>query len=544
MTNRARTDSLLLAGFCAFLFWYGLAQFGLIGADEPRYAQVAREMLQHRDWVTPTLGGQPWLEKPPLYYWQAMVTYAIFGVSDWAARLPAALDATLLVLAVYFFLRRFRPGVELDGALIVASSAGIVGYARAASMDMVLAAAFTIGMLGWWAWRESGKGIYLAVFYSFMALGTLAKGPVALFLAGVVLVVYAAAVGEWRLVIKTIWLPGILLFCAIALPWYFAVQMRNPEFFQVFILEHNLARFSKNLYHHTEPVWYYLPVTALALVPWIVFVIAAFVRRVRLWWAERRPANAAEGDSGNQFGVFAGCWLIVPVVFFSISQSKLPGYILPAIPAGALLLADYLREHLGQSDVEPAATGLVVLHALLAGGLIIPALLIAYLVTQHRLPGGQPMLVALAVAFVLCAGIALTLVRKGGLRMLRFVTLIPVVLTVGAVLRLGSGSLDQTLSARPLAVEIASVQTHPLPLAVYHVRRELEYGLTFYRNQLTFNYDWGSVPAEEHLLVAPENSQVEIAKLVAGRRVSYLGHYAAQRVEYYWVAAAGTGSTH
>ncbi len=273
-------------------------------------------------------------------------------------------------------------------------------------------------------------------------------------------------------------------------------------------------------------------------------MIAAFVQRVRLWWAERRLANATEGDSEYRFGMFACCWLIVPVVFFSISQSKLPGYILPAIPAGALLLAEYLRQHLRQSDSEPAAAGLVVLHALLAGGLIIPALLIAYLVTQHRLPGGQPMLVALAVAFVLCAGIALTLVRKGGLRMLRFVTLIPVVLTVGAVLRLGSVALDQTLSARPLALEIAGIETHPLPLAVYHVRRELEYGLTFYRNQLTFNYDWGSVPQEEHLLVAPENSQVEIAKLVPGRRVSYLGHYAAQHVDYYWVAAAGAVALH
>ena len=181
MTNRTRTDSLLLAGFCAFLFLYGLGQFGLIGADEPRYAQVAREMLERHDWVTPVLGGRPWLEKPPLYYWQAMLAYAIFGVSDWAARLSSALDAILLVLSVYFFLRRFRPGLELDGALITASCTGIVGYAHAASTDMALATAFTIGMLGWWAWRESGKKIYLVVFYGFMALGTLAKGPVARF---------------------------------------------------------------------------------------------------------------------------------------------------------------------------------------------------------------------------------------------------------------------------------------------------------------------------------------------------------------------------
>src|ERR1700685_100173 len=176
MTNRTRTDILLMACFCAFVFFYGMGQFGLIGADEPRYAQVAREMLERHDWITPVLGGQPWLEKPPLYYWQAMLAYRIFGASDWVARLPSALDATFLVLAVYFFLRRFRPGFEVDGALITASSAGIVGYARAASMDMALAATFTIGMLGWWAWRESGRRIYLAVFYGFMAWGALADG--------------------------------------------------------------------------------------------------------------------------------------------------------------------------------------------------------------------------------------------------------------------------------------------------------------------------------------------------------------------------------
>jgi len=543
MTNRTRTDSLLLAGFCAFLFFYGLAQFGLIGADEPRYAQVAHEMLQRRDWITPVLGGQPWLEKPPLYYWQAMLAYTIFGVSDWAARLPSAIDATFLVLAVYFFLRRFRPGCELDGALITASSAGIVGYAHAASMDMALATTFAIGMLNWWAWRETKSKIHLANFYGFLALGTLAKGPVAPFLAAVIILLYASLTRELRVALKTFWLPGIVLFCVIALPWYFAVQMRNPGFFREFIVEHNLERFSKNVYHHTEPFWYYLPVAALALVPWTVFVTDAFVQPVRRWWSHRKSIGVADGDLENRFSMFACCWLVVPVVFFSISQSKLPGYILPATPAGALLLVDYLRQHLANHEAGPASKALVALHALLAAAPIVPALLIAYLVTQHRLPGGQPMLVALTIAFLLTAGIALTLVRQTGLRMLRFVTLIPVVLTVAAVLKLGSGALDQTSSARPLAREIATMQMHPLPLAVYHVRRELEYGLTFYRNQLTFNYDWGSVPQYEHLLVAPENSQVEIAKLVAGRRVSYLGHYAAQHVDYFWVAATVKSST-
>ena len=538
MTNRTRTDALLLAGFCAFLFFYGLGQFGLIGADEPRYAQVAREMLQRHDWITPVLGGRPWLEKPPLYYWQAIVAYRILGVSDWAARLPSAIDATFLVLAVYFFLRRFQPGFELDGALMAASSGGIMGFARAASMDMALAAAFTIALLSWWTWHDTGKRMYLASFYGLLALGTLAKGPVAPFLAFLVIASYAAAVRELRLLLKTFWLPGIILFCVVALPWYFAVQARNPEFFREFIVEHNLGRFSKNLYHHTEPFWYYLPVTALALLPWTVFAIAGFARSLRKWRASRTANGASQGDPEYRLRIFSTCWLVVPVIFFSISQSKLAGYILPAIPAGALLLADYLRHRLEQNHARAVAPWLIILHALLAAAPIVPALLIAYLITQHRLPGGQPMLVALAVAFLLCAGIALTLARRNGLRMLRFVTLIPVVLTVGAVMKLGSQALDATLSARPLAAELATVEMRQRPLAVYHIRRELEYGLTFYRNQLSFNYDWGRVLPEEHLLVAQENSQAAIEKVVAGRRVFYLGHYAPQHVDYFWVAAA------
>lgn len=542
MTNRTRTDALLLAGFCAFLFFYGLAQFGLIGADEPRYAQVAREMLERRDWITPTLGGQPWLEKPPLYYWQAIVAYKVLGISDFAARLPSAFDATLLVLAIYFFLRRILPGSELDGTLIVASCAGMIGYARAASTDMPLAAAFGIGMLAWWCWREQKKKIFLAAFFFFVALGMLAKGPVAPFLAGAVIVLYAIAVREFRLIRRTLWLPGILLFCFIALPWYFAVQMRNPQFFREFFLEQNLGRFSQNIYHHVQPFWYYLPVTLLALVPWTVYVIAALVHPVRVWSGRKLALKEEESGSGK-LAQFACCWLIVPVLFFSMSQSKLPGYILPAIPAGGLLLAIYLLELLEGDEFRTAPKVLLVLHAIIASAPIVPALLIAYLVTQHGLPRGQPLFVALAIAVVLCAGIALTLARSNGFRMLRFVTLIPVVLAVGAVIQLGSNSIDQTLSARPVAREIASMETRPLVLAVYHVPREMEYGLTFYRNQLTFNYDWGRVPTEEHLLVAPEGSQLEIAKLVPGRRVSYLGEYLPQHVDYFWVSAA-TSSGH
>ena len=539
MTLRTRTDALLIFGFCAFLFFYGAGQFGLIGADEPRYAQVAREMLERHDWITPVLNGRPWLEKPPLYYWQAMISYSLLGVSDVAARLPSAVDATLLVIAVYLFFRNFRRGVAVDAALITASCAGVIGYARAASMDMALAASFTVGMLAWWAWREGGKRGYLAAFYGCMALGMLAKGPVAPLLAGIVIVLFAAATREWRLIASTLWVPGILLFCAVVFPWYVAVQIRNPQFFREFIVEHNLARFSTNLYHHTEPFWYYLPVMLVALAPWTVFAIAGFVQPARAWWTERKSVSG-EPDFELQFNLFACIWLLVPILFFSLSRSKLPGYILPATPAGAVLLAEYLRRHLGQE--ESVSKWVAVLHALVACAPIVPALLVGYAVTQRRLPAGRPMLLAVAVAFVLCVAIAVTLVSRLGLRMMRFVTLIPLVLAVAAVLKLGTTAIDQALSARPLAAELAAVEVHQLPIAVCGTSRELEYGLIFYRNQAVTRCEFSPLPAGEHLLVAPSTWKSEVARQVAGRRTSILGHYAPQDVDYYWVAAAQPAS--
>ena len=529
----SRTDWLVLAGFCGFLFFFGLAYFGLVGADEPRYAQVAREMLARHDWITPMLGGKPWLEKPPLYYWQAMLAYSIFGVSDWAARLPSAVDATLMVVAIYLFLKRFRPGFQLDGALMAASAAGVVGFARAASTDMPLAAMFTIALLAWYAWYESESHRYLAAFYFFLAMGTLAKGPVAPLLAGLIVVLFAAAKSDYRLLWRTLWIPGVLLFCALALPWHIAVQIRNPEFFRVFILQQNFARFGTNLYHHPEPFWYYAPIVLVGLIPWTVFVAASLAETIRVWWMERREMLGSE----DALNVFLVVWFAVPGVFFSLSHSKLPGYIVPALPAGTLLLAEYVRRRV--TDGQSPGMFLIVLHSIVAALAIVPALVIQYIVLQHRLPWGKAAAISFMFAAVLAIGMAATLRTQLGLRMLRFVTLVPVVLAVAAILRLGAPAADSTLSARPLASEISRLENKPLPMAVARISRETEYGLAFYRNQVIDRYELGQIPAGEHLLVAPEGSQTAIARDVVGRRVSYLGSFAPQGLDYYWVSAAG-----
>jgi 4-amino-4-deoxy-L-arabinose transferase-like glycosyltransferase len=533
LNSRTGTDWLLLAGFCAFLFFYGLGSFGLLGPDEPRYAQVAREMLERRDWIVPTLGGQTWLEKPPLFYWQAMLAYAVFGVSDWAARLPGALDATLLVLGIYLFLRRLRPGFELDGALITASTAAVVGFGRAASTDMPLATMFALAMLAWYAWSETSQKSYLAGFYVLLGLGTLAKGPIAPFLAGLVVVLFAIAAADSRIVLRSLWIPGIALFAAVALPWYVAIQVRRPEFFQEFILRQNLARFTTALYSHEQPFWFFLPILILGLIPWIVFTAAAIGETVRLWLSERK----ALFGTADAFSAFLILWLVIPVLFFSLSRAKLPGYILPAMPAAPLLLVEYLRRHV-RGD-KPCSAWLVGSHALVAAFPVVPALIIQYILRQRRLPLTTGTVMACVVAFLLALGIATTLL-KSGLRWLRFVTLIPAVITVASVIRTSAPYLDSMFSARPVARELARMETTRLPLAVLAVKHDTEFGLAFYRNQRISRYDLHQIPPEDHLLVALQGSTDQgslqsIRELVDSRKVVFLGSYAPQRLDYYWV---------
>src|ERR1700722_6718088 len=243
-------EFLILFAVTTFLLLYGLVptfggdQLGLVGADEPRYAQIAREMLAaHSEachevnakmvprslsltdlrnslhciasgTVTPILYGKPWLEKPALYYWRAMSFFKEFGISDWSARLPSSSGALALIILVFLHMRRFRPGGHLDAALITASCLGIVSFARGASTDMQLAAPFAIGMLGWYAWYETGKKFWLFDLYFFGAVATLAKGPVAPFLSLAIILLFAGLRREWSALRRTIWIPGIVLYFA------------------------------------------------------------------------------------------------------------------------------------------------------------------------------------------------------------------------------------------------------------------------------------------------------------------------------------------
>ena len=280
--------------FSAFFIFYGVVPLfggdglGLVGADEPRYAQIAHEMLVRFDGahtlkerlsacVTPYLYGHPWLEKPALYYWRAMFVFQEFGVHDWSARLPSASFAFIMAALIYLHMRRFRPGGHLDAALITVACAGIIGFSRGASTDMQMAAPLSIGLLGWYAWYETNSKFWLFDIYFFTGVATLAKGPVAPFLALLIVCAFAFLRKEWSIVQRSVWWPGIALYLAITLPWFIAVQHQNPTFFREFFLQHNLERFATNRYQHQQPFWYYLVVVLISMLPWAVPAIPTFI---------------------------------------------------------------------------------------------------------------------------------------------------------------------------------------------------------------------------------------------------------------------------
>jgi 4-amino-4-deoxy-L-arabinose transferase-like glycosyltransferase len=563
--------------FTVFFLAYGLTPLlggdglGLVGADEPRYAQIAHEMLGRFDsahtladrlsaCVTPYLYGHPWLEKPALYYWRAMFTFQDFGVHDWSARLPSTSFAFVMAALIYLHMRRFRPGGHLDAALITVACAGIIGFSRGASTDMQMAAPLAIGLLGWYAWYETGSKFWLFDIYFFTGVSTLAKGPVAPFLATLIIVCFAFLRREWSIIRRSFWWPGVLLYFAMVLPWFIAVQIQNPTFFREFFLEHNLERFATDRYQHVQPFWYYLVVVILAMMPWTVLAGRALVDGIQTSVAEwrlrrastRRPAPNRPGDAFPEFLVI---WTFIPIIFFTFSQSKLPGYILPSIPPIAILTGDFLfRRRL------PGLNRWVLLgHSVLCGIMTMFALLLPWFVA-HGTKMPPPHAIGISALSAIGAALLIFIVVKAyGVKRLRLVT--SCVLMVMVLFLYGVGPffgipdvgatkrvihlLDRAYSARPLADRLLTYAPAGETVAVFEVRRDIEYGLSFYRNREVINYKQDGVPEEQHLLVVRVTGRngvdlhttAELEEYLAGRHFEQLFTWPEQGLVVYMVGS-------
>ena len=568
-------EFLVLCVVTGFLLLYGLVpllggdQLGLVGADEPRYAQIAREMLaQHNQickqldttmvprslspkaiddsfhcliggTITPILYGKPWLEKPALYYWRAMSFFKEFGVSDWSARLPSSSGAFALFFLIFLHMRRFRPGGHLNAALITASSVAVFSFARGASTDMQLAAPFCIGMLGWYAWYETGKKFWLFDLYFFGAAATLAKGPVAPFLALIIILLFAGLRREWSLLRRTIWFPGVLLYLVMVLPWYIAVQRSNPDFYRLFFLEHNLERFATNRYQHHQPFWFYFAVLLVGLMPWTIIALRALIDSIGVsiaeWKVRHNPLRyLGHSRAGDAFPEFLVLWALFPIVFFSFSGSKLPGYILPSIPPLTILAADYLY----RNRRVGLPRWLLWSHAAVCAILVF----VLVLAPQHMkyetlVPSLQWLLIAGGSALAI-GGAVFLIIRRWGIPLLVSATFIPVVASLVFLLGYHGKDLDFNYSARPLAREIQQQAPEEKVLALYEVKRDMDYGLAFYRNSPLIHYNTDGVPAGEHLLVIPASKTAELGRWLAGRVYKPLFLYDTQGLEVYKVYAS------
>ena len=345
---------LLLLLAISTVYFYGLGTPALVGPDEPRYAQVAREMFSRGDPVTPTLAGHTWFEKPALLYWMMMAGYRLFGVSEFAARFGAACSGLLTVLLVAALARRVERhaaaeeegqaagGFALTAVGVMASSAGLLVFSRGASFDIVLTMTVAAALACFFLSEIEERGgaarrrrLWLAGFYASIGLSLLAKGLVGIIIPCGVVGLYFVLRRRWPGLLRLGVLWGAALACGIAALWYAPVLARHGwTFVDEFFVQHHFARYVSDKYHHRQPFYFYVPILALLALPWTAFLVDA-VGSMRHWrWRADDPAS--------RLRLFALAWTIVPVAFFSLSGSKLPGYILPALPGAALLVSDRL----------------------------------------------------------------------------------------------------------------------------------------------------------------------------------------------------------
>ncbi len=327
---------------CLFLvLWFGaLDEREFFHPDEGRYAEIPREMVASGDWVTPRLNGLKYFEKPVLQYWITAVSYLALGGEEFVARLWPALSGFLTLVLVYCMGRRLA-GVRagLVAAAALATTFQFFVFSQILTLDMGLSFFLTLALYGFLASQDlratpAQQRNWAVLMWAAMALAVLSKGLVGVVLPALVLLVYSGIERDWKLLGRLHWGFGVAVFFVIALPWFIWVQLRNPEFFQFFFIREHFGRFALNEHRRAGAWYYFLALLLVGSVPWSFM----YVRAMIVSWR-----NA----SLNHFAInpirLLILWVITISIFYSVSRSKLPGYILPVYPALALLLGCYVQ---------------------------------------------------------------------------------------------------------------------------------------------------------------------------------------------------------
>lgn len=440
-----------LAVACYLLYLHNLTAVGLLGPDEPRYASISRAMAHSGDWLTPRLWGEPWFEKPPLLYWMSAVGFSAGLGDDVAPRLPVALVAVAFLLLYWRVLaREFGECAAMAATAILGTSAAWIGLGHVAVTDMPLAAAFSAAMLLCLPWIERGERRLLPAAAGLLGLAVLAKGLVPLVLA---LPLVWAGRARWRDLVRP---APVAAFLLVAAPWYVAMTaVHGRRFVEDFFVTHHFSRFANDALQHVQPFWFYVPVLVAGLFPWSPLLALLFRKHLYK----------------NLRARFLLLWLVFGFVFFSAAANKLPGYLLPLVPAASALAGLALAE-------SPRASWLVAVCAALLG--LVPV--VADVLPQALLSGithaGAGWAEWPAMATGAGFGVAVWILLRRGRRDAAIFAVAAG--TVAAVLWLQTATypaLDRSVSARGLWREIAARRS---TTCVGDVNRGWRYNLNYY----------------------------------------------------------------
>jgi 4-amino-4-deoxy-L-arabinose transferase-like glycosyltransferase len=339
LLSAAPTNAALLS-LAVFLWLAAVAWLRPLSLpDEGRYVGVALEMLWSGNWLQPTLDTLPYFHKPPLFYWLTAASLGTFGINAWAARLSSLLAATACALSLYHFLWHWTGPARARVALLVLLTAPFFyGGAQFANMDMLVAACIS-GTILCAAHAVLGaqdasplSRPALAGAYAFAALGLLAKGLIGIVIPAIVIGIWIVFLGRPWLILRLVWLPGVALFAVIGLPWFLLMQARYPGFFTYFFVHHHFERFAAQGFNNPRPFWFLVASFAALTLPWSPFLVGA----------ARACACSEAASRSRQVQVLMWIWLIFTLVFFSIPNSKLIGYVMVALPPLGALAAEGL----------------------------------------------------------------------------------------------------------------------------------------------------------------------------------------------------------
>lgn len=335
-----RKNLLILLAVLAVIWFSNLEYRTLIKPDEGRYAEIPREMVVSGDWTTPRLNELKYFEKPPLQYWATATAYTLFGEHQWTSRLWTGLTGFAGILLVWFAgVRLFGREAAGYAALLLSSSLLYVLMAHINTLDMGVTFFITLGIFGLLLAQsqadEKRRRNWMLVAWAGMALAVLSKGLMGIILPGTAVFIYCLVQRDFTLLKRMHWLPGLAVFFAITAPWFYLVMKANPEFFERFFIYEHYTRFTTKDLGRYQPWYYFVPILLAGALPWTVTMFDSM-------WRTVRNTRLPDGQFNSQR--FLLIWAVFIYVFFSISGSKLPSYLLPMFPVLALLMGKRIAE--------------------------------------------------------------------------------------------------------------------------------------------------------------------------------------------------------